>query len=101
MTDTIPLKTLKMHPEKPNWNASLARYRKRDDGRFAVVGMALAEVDEDGHILRCSALTCVWAGQVRFDGWLRRQVLPDALFVMRDGGKAYRKYAQYMEEMAA
>lgn len=94
---------------RPNYNASVARYRKGRTGIFVTVGetlcyretperelvligMTLAEVDEEGHILRCSACTCVWAGSVKFDGWLRRQVGADVLVVIKDGGHKYREY---------
>ena len=95
-SEPIPVRILKPDPN-PRYNASVARYRKTPDGKFRVVGMTLAEVDEAGHILRCSAMTCVWAGQERFDGWLKGQVEPDTLIVLHDGGKAYREYAAWRE----
>lgn len=60
--------------------------------RILVVGTArrkdgstsLVELTTSGRVWRCDAVSCVWSGTERFDGWFRSQYPDVEIFV--DGG---------------
>lgn len=75
------------------YNATIYRL---DEDTGKEVGVFLAEVDDEGHMLRSNSVQCTGLeGTPRYDAYLRR--LGGQFRIERDGGRGYKaRLAQLM-----
>lgn len=62
-------------------------------GDYLAGTRVLVTLDRNGRITACNAISCLWSGSARFDGWFRDQYNP---VVLVDAGEEYYAWLDAM-----